>query len=186
MIHRRHVELHAVKLQKIRHELARFLELYVSVGEIELRVVRPAVVGRHHPAQTVLKSLLRIHWRRVDGITPLEGFRGILAAVVAGTPVAVNVGVTRQPPALLRILGRQPGGNREPQQARNIATRGWVDITLIQSQCNGSGLLPYDLRSVQIAILLPARADNRERGGHRVAAVGRDGSVLDRPNRRRS
>ena len=49
MVHPRHVELHPVELQHLRHGFTRRLQFGVGLRHIELGVVRTTVVRRDHP-----------------------------------------------------------------------------------------------------------------------------------------
>ena len=112
VVHARHVELQAVELQHVGHELARQGQLAVRLLEVQLGVVRAAVVGRHHPPQAELPRHRRVPRRRVEGVPRLDRRRRTRAVVVAGAPVAVDVRVAGQPLALVGgRRGQREGGH---------------------------------------------------------------------------
>jgi len=49
VVHRRHVQFHAVELQQMRNQLTRRFPLGVRARQIELRMIRSPMIGRHHP-----------------------------------------------------------------------------------------------------------------------------------------
>jgi hypothetical protein len=97
MIHCRHVELHAVELQHLGNHFARCFELGIRAREIQLRVIRAAVIGRDHPRQSVHSCAVRVNRRRVTAVDADERFRRRLGRVPAGAPMAVDVGIAREP-----------------------------------------------------------------------------------------
>ena len=97
MVHSRQVQLHAVKLDDCGNELARRLELRVSPRQVQLRVVGAAVIRGDHPRQPVPLRHSRIERRWVPGVAALNRRRRTDFAIVAGTPVRMDVRVTRQP-----------------------------------------------------------------------------------------
>src|SRR5688572_8140670 len=104
MIHGRHIELHAVKLQDFRYNFPRLLKLGIGMHQVEFRVIGAAVIRRYHPAQTILLRLLCIDRSWVGSVGAFDGLRRIPGSIVSGTPMAVDVRVSGQPGARLIVL----------------------------------------------------------------------------------
>ena len=111
MIHRRHVELHAVELQHLRNHLARRLQLRIRARQVQLRMIRTAVIRCHHPRQAVHPRAVRVDRRRVAAVDADDRLRRVLRLVVVRAPVAVDVRVAGEPLAL-RFEGRQHSPRR--------------------------------------------------------------------------
>src|SRR5262245_47049615 len=120
MIHRWHVELHAVELKNLWDCFARFGELCISVHQIQLRMIRPAMVCRHHPGQSIFPRLFRIRGRGVPGIATYVRL-GRATLVIRCAPMAVNVGVSREP------------GSLRPLSVRDAESKGQSDQEQIES-----------------------------------------------------
>ena len=122
VVHARHVELHAVELEHLGNELARQGQLAVRLLQVHLGVVRAAVIGHHHPAQTEAPRHHRVPRRGVEGVPPLDRDRRTGAVVRAGAPVTVDVRIAGQP---LPVRGRcgqgetgHPAQHAGPDEAR--------------------------------------------------------------------
>ena len=97
MIHRRHVELHAVELQHLGDHFARGLQLRIRARQVQLRVVRTAVIRRHHPRQAVHPRAVRVDRCGVAAVHAGHRLRRVLGLVVVGAPVAVDVRIAGEP-----------------------------------------------------------------------------------------
>jgi hypothetical protein len=112
MVCARGVELHAPELQHLRNDKPRLLQLRVGAFEIHLAVIRPAVVGRDHPAEPEVFRHQRIHVYRIDRIPPEYGRGRLLFAVPARAVAAVDVMIAGDP-----LIGLFCGKNARRKEA---------------------------------------------------------------------
>ena len=166
VVHARHVELHAVELEHLGNELARQGQLAVRLLQVHLRVIRAAVVGRHHPAQTEPSRHRRVPRGRIEGVPPLDRGRRTAAVVVSGAPVAVDVRVAGQPFALRSGRGQREGGQGAQPAGPHETRRGG-------SRCRHRG--PFYHRLPDPPGRLSRSGPDADRGRTRPAPPSRQG-----------
>ena len=113
MVACRRVELHAIELQHFGHGDARAFELGIGLFVVQLRMQRPAMIGRDDPAQPVFARHLGIGGDRIAPVLPDQWRRrgcriGGVGFVISAEP-AVNVMIPGKPYATAGII-RHCGG----------------------------------------------------------------------------
>jgi len=91
------VELHTKKLDYLWHRLAGFEQFRVGMVELDFGVVGAAVIGGHHPVQTVALCHQGIHGDGVNRIAAGNGCGGISFHIPAQAVAAVDMVVPCQP-----------------------------------------------------------------------------------------